>query len=107
MPHPFHVPTDEPALYRITVLGQLDAQFAARLGDLQLGAGQNAEGAIISTLSGRLQDQAALLGILVQLYNRGHCLLALERAFSSPGWDKHHLLDEAQIRDSETAGGQL
>jgi hypothetical protein len=80
MEHRFHILMDEPAIYRITVLGKLDGQVAYRLSNLQMGVEQNAEGQTISILSGQLQDQAALIGVLVQLYNRGHCLLAMERS---------------------------
>ena len=80
MEHRFHILMDEPAIYRITVLGQLDAHVAYRLSDLQMGVEHTAEGQTISVLTGQLQDQAALIGVLVHLYNRGHCLLAMERS---------------------------
>ena len=91
MPHQFHIPMDEPALYRITVLGQLDTRLAGRLSDLHMGVEHNTQGQIISVLSGELQDQAALIGVLVQLYNRGHCLLAMERTESHPAEESPEL----------------
>lgn len=84
MIHRFHVPTDESAVYRIIVLGRIDARLAAWLDDMELSETQNAQGENVSVLSGLLRDQAALLGVLVQLYNRGHCLMALERMINSP-----------------------
>jgi hypothetical protein len=78
--HPFHVPLDQPAEYRIAILGPLEDQLVERLGDLQVSHEHGQSGEEISILHGQLADQAALIGILVQLYNRGHCLLSLERA---------------------------
>ena len=80
---PFHVPLDQPAEYRIAILGPLEDQVVERLGDLRLSREHSHTGEEISVLSGELADQAALIGVLVQLYNRGHCLLSLERAASA------------------------
>jgi hypothetical protein len=74
---------DQPAVYRITVMGQIDARLAAWLGNMQLNQMQNPQGENISVLTGLLYDQAALIGVLVHLYNRGHCLLGLERTIST------------------------
>lgn len=75
---------DQPAVYRITVLGKIDARLAAWLGDMQLSEVQNPSGLHTSVLCGILRDQAALIGVLVQLYNRGHCLVGLERVNNEP-----------------------
>lgn len=80
MVHPFHVSLDQPAFYRILVLGRLDQELTSRLGDLELLYLHNEQGEEVSVLTGLLGDQGALLGILVQLYNRGFCLAGLERA---------------------------
>jgi hypothetical protein len=77
---PFHVPLDQPAEYRISILGALEDHLVERLGDLRISRERNQTGEEISVLSGKLADQAALIGVLVQLYNRGHCLLSLERS---------------------------
>ena len=81
--HPFHVPLDQPAEYRISILGPLEDHLAERLGNLRVSREHSHTGEEISVLSGELADQAALIGVLVQLYNRGHCLLSLERSNSS------------------------
>jgi hypothetical protein len=81
----FHVPLDQPAEYRIAILGPLEDHLVERLGDLRVSREHNQAGEEISVLSGQLVDQAALIGVLVQLYNRGHCLLSLERAASTMG----------------------
>jgi hypothetical protein len=84
MAYRFHIPMDEPAVYQIIVLGRIDARLASWLSEMELSEKQSAQGERISTLTGPLRDQAALIGVLVQLYNRGHCLLGLERVNSAP-----------------------
>ena len=79
MPYRFHVATDEPAWYRICVLGAVDARLTYKLGDIQSDVQHSAQGDEVTILSANFQDQAALFGVLVQLYNRGYCLLTLER----------------------------
>jgi hypothetical protein len=86
-PQPFHVPLDQPAEYRIAILGPLEDHLVERLGDLRVCREQSEAGEEISVLSGQLIDQAALIGVLVQLYNRGHCLLSLERAANTVDGD--------------------
>jgi hypothetical protein len=78
--HTFHVPLDQPAEYRIAILGLLEDHWVERLGDLRVSHERSQTGDEVSVLTGKLADQAALIGVLVQLYNRGHCLLSLERA---------------------------
>ena len=84
MVHPFHVSLDQPAFYRISVLGRLDKELTSRLSDLELRYMQNEQGEELSVLGGLLSDQGALLGVLVQLYNRGFCLVGLERLSDAP-----------------------
>ena len=84
MVHPFHVSLDQPAFYRISVLGRLDKELASRLSDLELRYTQNEQGEELSVLGGFLGDQGALLGVLVQLYNRGFCLVGVERLNRAP-----------------------
>lgn len=79
MAHHQHVPLDQPAYYCITVLGHLDKELTYRLSDLELRELQTEQGQECCMLSGMMGDQAALIGVLVQLYNRGLCLVALER----------------------------
>jgi len=79
MAHRFHVPSDEPAFYHICVLGSVDERLMYKLGDTQAERQHNANGEEITFLKARFQDQAALFGVLIQLYNRGYCLVTLER----------------------------
>ena len=79
----FHVPLDEPATYRIHLLGVVDRHLVERLGDLSVAYEHTDTDGDVSVLTGVLRDQAALIGVLVQLYNRGLCLLSLAR--TEPG----------------------
>jgi len=56
---------DSPANYRIIVQGRLEADWAERVGGMAI-TSTDANGA--TTLEGRLEDQAALAGLLIALY---------------------------------------
>ena len=84
MVHRFRVSLDEPAFYRITILGRLDKELVFRLSDMELHQIHSEQGEELTVLSGQLGDQAALIGVLVQLYNRGCCLVGLERSAGAP-----------------------
>ena len=59
---------DSPANYRITVQGRLDAEWAERVGGMAI-VSTDATGEFeATTLEGRVQDQAALAGLLMALY---------------------------------------
>lgn len=73
--------------YRITVQGQLDESWSERLGDLKI-ANRVRGGTPIVTLAGALRDQAALLGVLNQLYNLKLPLLHVERLASQQATSK-------------------
>ena len=69
---------DKPATYCIRVAGYLDENWSARMGGLTIRATkQNAE-VTVTTLSGRIIDQAALFGILKTLYDMRLPLLSVE-----------------------------
>ena len=74
------VHADQAAEYLITVQGIVGADWADYLGGLAIsvnkGTGQPA-----TTLSGRLIDQAALLGVLNNLYNLGFPILSVDYQF--------------------------
>ena len=75
--HSFHFSLGTEAVYRITVYGRLDGRWSAQLG-LQIAYSTVADNITLSTLSGALQDQAALFGILNGLYGLGFPLLSVE-----------------------------
>lgn len=71
---------DRPAVYEIRVTGVLDESWSDCLGGMTIvntPAGQQTA-LPEATLAGRLEDQAALLGVLNTLYNFGHSLLQLQ-----------------------------
>jgi hypothetical protein len=61
----------DPAIYSIKVLGSLDKSWSNRLGGLTIFSDSAAltNGVEMTTLTGELIDQAALLGVLNALYN--------------------------------------
>ena len=68
---------DRKATYRIRIQGSLSRSWADYLGGLDIEV--NRESAWpITTLSGPVQDQAALLGVLNSLYDLGFPLLNVE-----------------------------
>ena len=75
---------DLPGRYRIRVQGRLSASLADRLGDLAITARHAADRQQVTTLTGELTDQAALLGVLNTLYDMGYPLLRVERLGSPP-----------------------
>ncbi len=69
---------DMPATYRIVVQGYLDKSWSDRLGGVTITAASLADEAPVTTLSGQLLDQAALLGLLNTLYDMHLPLLSVE-----------------------------
>jgi len=72
-------PTGEPATYRIRVRGLLGPEWSDRLGGMKLTVWEAAGGTVFAELTGKLADEAALMGVLEHLYNLGVPLLAVER----------------------------
>jgi hypothetical protein len=80
MEHCMHVRSfDEAATYRITVLGYLDPGWSDRLGAMTITPMTDPGSRTVTTLLGRLLDQAALAGVLNTLYDLGLTLLFVER----------------------------
>ena len=66
-----------PACYRIRARGVLDARWSHWMHELQLTV-ETSAGAPVPTLSGTVRDQAALLGVLNQLYELGLLIISVE-----------------------------
>ena len=75
---------DRPGRYRIRVHGRLGASWASRLGDMRITERQTTGKEPVTTLTGEVTDQAALLGVLNTLYDMGFPLLKVERLESPP-----------------------
>jgi hypothetical protein len=70
---------DEPATYQIEIAGRLDAAWSVRLEGMEIRTCQTEDGHFITTLEGRLIDQAALSGVLFSLYELQFAVLAVKR----------------------------
>ena len=69
---------DAPATYHIQVIGPLDETWSNRLGGLKITATHVDDQQVISSLEGKLIDQAALFGVLMALYDLRLPLLSVE-----------------------------
>ena len=67
-----------PAIYRIRVQGHLDTKWSGLLESMNITEVKNSEGETESILVGRLDDQAALSGILNSLYEMHLAVLSTE-----------------------------
>jgi hypothetical protein len=75
---------DLPSRYRIRVQGPLSADWASRLAEMTITVRQAASRQQVTTLTGEVRDQAALMGVLMALYDLGFPLLNVERLGPSP-----------------------
>ena len=69
---------DAPATYHIQVIGPLDETWSNRLGGLKITATRVDDQQVITSLKGKLIDQAALFGVLMALYDLRLPLLSVE-----------------------------
>jgi hypothetical protein len=65
---------DQPGSYRITVRGQMSTSWSSRLSDMKITVQDSESQQLVTTLSGELRDQAALMGVLNALHDM-HCLV--------------------------------
>ena len=70
---------DDGATYQIRVHGRLNPEWSARLGDLTFAVHDAGGRAAVTDLTGWVADQAALMGVLEQLYALGATILSVER----------------------------
>jgi hypothetical protein len=85
---------DQAATYRIRVEGQLSERWARHLGAMAIAEYSVHEGKPMTTLLGTVVDQAALRGILCQLWDLKLVLISVARVDSRQG-------------DAHTPGGEL
>ena len=69
---------DKPATYSIQVIGYLGENWSDRLGGMMITSSSQEGMRPITTLSGPIVDQAALLGVLNALYNLRLPLISVE-----------------------------
>jgi hypothetical protein len=71
-------PLDARGNYRILIRGTLDASWSNRLGDMTVSAARLADGMAVTTLTGELVDQSALVGVLNTLHDLGLSIESVE-----------------------------
>ena len=72
------VALDEPAVYRIQVQGMISEHWLRYFDDMEISV-EGEDGTAITTLTGRIVDQAALQGMLQKMYTLGLVLVRVER----------------------------
>ena len=69
---------ETPATYRIRVQGSIDPTWSDLIGGMRIETDSSTEKDTVTTLVGRLVDQAALSGVLKSLYDLRVPLLSVE-----------------------------
>jgi len=78
---------DEPAKYRIQIQGSLGPHWSELMGGLEISVTKSQD-LPVTTLTGEVRDQAALMGVLNGLYALGYALLSVEYQSLSIKGDK-------------------
>ena len=73
-----HLKLWTPATYRIEVEGVLDETWADSLAGMRISSRKRADQSTVTTLTGRLKDQAELSGVLNGLYELHLPILSVE-----------------------------
>ena len=68
----------KPAVYQIKIQGTLEESYSNRLGGMQIRTSKKPGKEAISVITGRVNDQAALSGILNSLYEMHLLVLSVE-----------------------------
>ena len=68
----------KPSVYRIEVHGRIASSWSARLEGMQITGSRAKDGSIQTTLIGRLDDQAALSGVMNTLYELHLAVVSVE-----------------------------
>ena len=76
--------TSHPAVYRIRVAGRVDPRWSDYLQGMTVSVIEENNKKTVTELAGLLPDQAALMGVLLQLYNRNIPLLSVECVGAGP-----------------------
>ena len=73
-----HIKLWTPATYRIEVQGHLDELWSDRLVGMRITTRKKSDQTTVTTLDGRLRDQAELSGVLNRLYDLHLSILKVE-----------------------------
>ncbi len=84
-PDVFVLKFDGPAKYRITVQGLISERFSESFAGMIMTTGLDANTTPITILTGRVQDQAELAGVLNSLYETHVPIISVENLSKSRG----------------------
>lgn len=76
--HSQRIALDEPAVYQIQVQGVISQHWLNYFDEMEIWV-EGEDGTAITTLFGRIVDQAALQGMLQKIYTLGLVLINVER----------------------------
>lgn len=76
------------AIYRIAIAGLLNEGWAEYFGQLSVESNESECYRFVTTLTGCLADQAALIGLLDTLHNMGHPLVSVEHSAEQSSIEK-------------------
>ena len=68
----------EPAVYRICILGYLDANWSEYCGGMAIEHANDPKFHALTIMTGRLIDQSALIGVLNSLHDLGCPIMSVE-----------------------------
>jgi hypothetical protein len=68
----------KPGRYRIRVFGAMDTSWSDRLGGVRITAEEDREYGSITSIQGKMRDQAELTGLLNTLYEQHFTLLSVQ-----------------------------
>lgn len=80
--HPIRIPPDQAAVYTIQIQGLISQHWLSYFDSFAIDV-VGEDGWAVTTLTGLVVDQAALQGVLQQLYSLGLVLLRAERKETS------------------------
>ena len=80
-----HLKLWAPATYRIKVEGKLDESWSDRLGGMRITTHKRKDQTTVTTLIGRVRDQAELTGVLNSLYELHLPILSVENLAEEEG----------------------
>ena len=66
-----------PTVYKIIIQGEMDENWSDRLGGMQISVTREKEDQPQTELTGRMNDQAALMGVLNTLYDFQFTIISL------------------------------
>ena len=69
---------DSPAIYRIRVAGKVDPDSVRQSTSLSISYSQHSESETETVMVGRFQDQAALAGLLMALYDMRRVVISMD-----------------------------